>query len=117
MDLGSSSSSCGNIQRTDVLAQVMQMCKESMDSGMFVRSVEAAPEPMCILASNQQLTVIDRFCTSSSNSVLSVDPTFNLGLFYVTPTTYHNLLVTTKNGNHPILLGPILIERFAHFIM
>ena len=42
---GSSSSLCGNVQRTDVLAQVMQMCKESTGSGMFVRSVEAAPEP------------------------------------------------------------------------
>ena len=30
-----SSSSSANIQLTDVLAQVMQMCKESTDSGMF----------------------------------------------------------------------------------
>ena len=52
---------CGNVQRTDVLAQVMQMCKDSANSGMFVRSVEAAPEPMCILASDQQLTDIERF--------------------------------------------------------
>ena len=61
--LGSCSSSCGNIQRTDILAQVMQMCKESTDSGMFVRSVEAA---MCIPASD-----IEWFCTGDSTSVLS----------------------------------------------
>ena len=109
--LGSGSSLGGNIQRTDVLAQVMQMCKESTDSSMFVRSVEAAPESMCILASDQQLTDIERFCMGDSASVLSIDPTFNLGPFYVTPTTYHNLLVTTENGNHPILLGSILIYQ------
>ena len=34
-------------QRTDVLAHVMQMCKDSGNSdSVFVRSVEAAPEPM-----------------------------------------------------------------------
>lgn len=98
----------------------MQMSKDSTNSGMFVRSVEAAPEPMChcILASDQQLVDIEWFCTGDSSSVLSIDPTFNLGLFYITPTTYHNLLVTTTNGNHPILLRPILIHRtkmFAHF--
>ena len=70
---------------------------------------------MCILVSSQQLADIECFCTSSSNSVLSIDPTFNIGPFYVTPTTYHNLLVTTKNGNHPILLGPILIHRTKTF--
>ena len=57
------SSPCGNLQRTDVLAQVMQMCTDSANSGMFVRSVEAAPEPMCILASDQQLIDIERLCT------------------------------------------------------
>ena len=111
----SGSSSSSNIPHTDVLAQVMQMCKESSDSGKFVRSVKAAPEPMWILASDQQLTDIERFCTGDSTSVLSIDPTFNLGPFYVTPTTYHNLLVTTKNGNHPILLGPILIHQTKTF--
>ena len=111
----SGSSSSSNIPHTDVLAQVMQMCKESSDSRKFVRSVEAAPELMCILTSDQQLTDIERFCTGDSTSVLSIDPTFSLGPFYVTPTTYHNLLVTTKNGNHPILLGPILIHQTKTF--
>ena len=35
--------------RTDVLAHVMQMCKESSGcETAFVRSVKCAPEPMCI---------------------------------------------------------------------
>jgi len=87
------------------------MCKESMGSEMFVRSVEAAPEPMCILASDQQLKDLERFCTGDRTSVLCIDPTFNLGPFYVTPTTYQNVLVRNKSGNHPILLGPVLVHQ------
>ena len=105
-----------SIPRQDTLAQVMQMCKDtSSGSDAFIRSVEAAPEPMCVLATSQQLADLERFCTASPSSVLSVDPTFNLGPFYVTPTTYHNLLVTTNRGNHPVTLGPILIHQTKTF--
>ena len=101
--------SCQN----DVLAHVMQMCKDSCGTEKeFVRAVEAAPEPLCVLATNQQLLDLERFCTGQETSVASIDPTFNLGPFSVTPITYHNLLVkTTRNGNHPILLGPVLIHQ------
>ena len=61
----------------------------------FFRSVEAAPEPMCILASRQQLVDMEHFCTGDSSCVLSVDPTFNLEPFSITPITYQNLLVET----------------------
>lgn len=89
-DLQTSSGS----QWTDVLAHVMQMCKDSANSdSVFVRSVEAAPEPMCVLATDQQLVDPERFCTGSPSSVLCIDPTFNLGPFNVTPTAYQNLLV------------------------
>ena len=102
--------------RKDTLAQVMQMCKDSSSStDAFIRSVEAAPEPMCVLATDQQLCDLERFCLGIPSSVLSIDPTFNLGPFYVTPITYHNLLVKTKNGNHPIMLGPILIHQTKKF--
>lgn len=57
---------------------------------------------------------IERFCTSSQSCVLSIDPTFNLGPFYVTPITYRNLLVH-KQGHHPVIMGPILIHRTKTF--
>ena len=99
--------------RNDVLAHVMQMCKDSYGTEKeFFRAVEAAPEPMCVLATNQQLLDMERFCTGEKSSVASIDPTFNLGPFSVTPITYHNLMVkTTRNGNHPILLGHVLIHQ------
>ena len=81
----------------------------------YVRAVEAAPEPMCILASKQQLIDLERFCTKEKFSVLSADPTFNLGPFYVTPLTCQNLLAVNKHGTHPSLLGPILVHQTKTF--
>ena len=43
----------------------------SSGSDAFIRSVEAASEPMCVLATNQQLSELPTF--------FYVDPTFNLG--------------------------------------
>ena len=58
--------------------------------------------------------------------MLSVDPTFNLGTFYVTPLVFlHKAVVSRRTGKHPIFLGPILILQrmntkaysyFAHHI-
>ena len=103
------------IPQTDTLAHIMNLCKHEKGSRAFIRSVEAAPEPMCLLATDQQLVDLERFCTGSEVSVLSVDPTFNLGPFYVTPATFHNLLVETNRHFHPIMLGPILVHQTKTF--
>ena len=103
------------VSRTDTLAHIMNTCKQENGINAFIRSVEAAPEPMCVLATDQQLTDLERFCTSDESSVLSVDPTYNLGPFYVTPTTFHNLTVETRQHNHPIMLGPILVHQTKTF--
>ena len=89
------------------------MCKDSYGTEEeFVHAVEAAPEPMCVFATNQKLLDMECFCTGEESSVASIDLTFNLGPFSITPITYHNLFVkTTRNGNHPILLGPVLIHQ------
>ena len=105
------SSLSGSVPRSDTLTHVMQVCKETSSSmDAFIRSVEAAPEPMCVLATNQQLADLERFCTASPSSVLSIDPTFNLGPFYVTPTTYHNLLVKTKGITQSIWVQSLFIK-------
>ena len=103
------------LPRIDVLAQVRIMCKESSGSRAYDRAVEAAPEPMCVLTSDQQSVDLERFCTSDSFAVVSIDPTVNLGSFYVTPITYRNIFVKTEKGNHPIVLGPVVIHQTKTF--
>jgi len=44
------------------------------------------------------------------STVLSIDPTFDLGDFYITVTTYRDLLLKISNGHHPVLMGPIFIH-------
>ena len=102
----------------DTLAKVLQMCKETTGTPeAFKRTVEAGPEPMCVLATRQQLTDMDRFTTGEHFSILTVDPTFNLGPFNVTPCTYQHMLMTArpKFENHPLLLGPLLIHQTKTF--
>ena len=63
------------------------------DSGKrFIRDIKAFPDPAIVLAMEQQLIDLERFCCNpSAFSVLTVDPTFSLGDFDVTPTTYRHL--------------------------
>jgi hypothetical protein len=95
------------------LACVMQMCKDTINTDeAFIRAVDLASEPMIVLATNQQLVDLERFCCNQDHaSILSVDPTFNLGPYYVTPSTYQNLMIENEQGSHPIHLGPILIHH------
>lgn len=77
----------------------------------FIRDIKTAPEPAIVLADDQQLIDLQRFCTSSLDfGVLTVDPTFSLGDFDVTPITYRHLLETRRGGQTPIFLGPVLVH-------
>ena len=80
--------------------------------------IKTAPEPAVVLTDGQQQSTYNvcHFCTSSFMfGLLTVDPTFCLGDFNVTPTctciTYrHLLLERRKHHQHPILLGPLLVH-------
>lgn len=90
------------------------MCKlEESTANPFVRIVEAAPQPMCVLASNRQLKDLEHFCTAEEEfSILGIDPTFNLGDFSVTVTTFKHLhLCNRKTGKSPVMLGPMLVHQ------
>ena len=58
-----------------------------------------------------------KFLTNNSQfSVLTVDTTFNLGAFYVTPLTYeHLLLEDIQSAVHPVMIGPILVHQQTNF--
>ena len=78
----------------------------------FIHSIASWPEPMCILGFQYQFHDITRFCSDPSNHcLLTIDKTFNLGNFYVTPTSYRNLLLeTTRTGKNPLFLRPTLVH-------
>lgn len=85
-----------------------------------VRDVKAAPEPMAVCYADWQLNDLERFCTNSAEfTILSVDTTFNLGDFFVTPISYkHLLLEDIRSGEPPVIIGPVLVHqqiKFASF--
>ena len=99
----------------------MFMCKEGEGQkckNPFVRTVTAVPFPMMVLAFNYTLDDLVRFCTGQKHCVFGVDPTFNLGNFDVTVTTYQHLLLQLKDDQSqksPTLLGPIFIHVCKDF--
>ena len=58
-----------------------------------------------------------RFLTNSQHfTILTADTTFNLGEFYVTPTSYHHLMLEdVRSRKHPIILGPVLVHQQKDF--
>ena len=65
-----------------------------------------------MLANDQQLQDVVRFGTfSTAFGIITIDPTFTLGDFDVTPITYRHLLLESKRSKQPpIFLGPVLIH-------
>lgn len=104
---------------SDSLFTVMLQCKSTDPNSddAFVRSVVAAPEPMAVLATNQQLKDMVRFLTDpQQHTVMGIDPTFNFGEFNVTPIAFRYLLLEhRKEGHSPIILGPILVHQQKKF--
>ena len=79
----------------------------------FARDIKAYPEPAILLASECQLHDVSRFCCDRFEyCVLTVDPTFSLGNFDVTLTTYrHLLLECSRSKKPPVMIGPTLIHN------
>ena len=95
----------------DLLCAVMEICMKSKCEGeRFVQCVQAAPEPLRVLASEQQLLDIEHFCTYEDEfTVLGFDPTFNCGKFMVMVTAYKNCMLKNFYGN---LKYRILLDFF-----
>lgn len=112
---GHSSSNLGKSE--DVLYSVMLQCKSSDPTNAFVRAVVAAPEPMAVLCTDQQLDDMVRFLTNPAEfAIMGVDPTFNFGDFNATPIVYRNLLLQHRTRGHsPVMLGPILVHHQKKF--
>jgi hypothetical protein len=110
-----------NVSSEDHLFSIMQEVHIQDPEHSFVRDVKAAPEPAVVLASNQQLEDMLRFCISPQDfCILTIDPTFSLGDFDVTVITYRHLFLESRRGrNAPIMLGPLLVhykKSFASYL-
>ena len=105
---------------TDSLVMLLEQCKRQQinrEEVPFIREVTGAPELRCILGFDWQLEDLSTFCTDPSEfSILGADPTFNLGRFNVTVTSYRNLKVVDRiSGHHPTMIGPMLISQTKIF--
>ena len=108
---GASSSSASDPMSDQIFA-IMQSAKVEDHQGKFVRDTRPSPEPAFVIARDRQLDDLVRFCTIPDDfTILTVDPTFNLGDFDVTPTSYrHCLLKSVRSGSTPVFIGPTLIH-------
>ena len=96
----------------DEFAAVLHKAFMEDTTKQFVREIKTLREPAIIVATNQQMTDVVRFCTFEDEfGIMTVDPTFSLGQFDVTVTTYRHLLLECKrSGNHPVFIGPCMIH-------
>ena len=91
----------GQCESNELYSIMLQAHLEDGDK-KFIRDVKAYPKPAIFLASEQQLLEIERFCCDSTDfSIMTVDPTFSLGDFDVTPTTFHHLMLGSKRTRKP----------------
>lgn len=103
---------------SNVLYSVMVSCKLAQGTQeAFVRDVKAAPDPQSILFYDWQIADMERLLTHEAQfGILTVDPTYNLGKFYVTPVTYpHLMLEDVTSKQHPLILGPVLVHQRMEF--
>ena len=113
-----SKSGCSSLH-ADELYSVMQKCKEEAGSHRFIRDIRAAPEPAMVLATDTQLLDMVKFGTREEEfCIVTIDPTFNLGDFDVTPVTYrHLLLESNRSQKPPVFIGPLFVhyrKTFRH---
>ena len=91
----------------DQLAELM-----SLSNNGFVRNVQVGPRVRAVLATEEQLADVVKFCTDPEEfGILGIDVTYNIGDFYVTTTSYQHLSMIDKStGKHPTFPGPMMIH-------
>ena len=84
--------------------------QDSLRTTAFIRDVRVAPDPLCVMATNRQIKDLKRFCCHPTEyKPFTVDSTFNIGEYNVTPITYP--LENKRDGNHPSFIGPVTIHE------
>ena len=83
---------------------------EWSEQNQMCRFIASHPEPVIVLATDQQIKDMERFTCGDKAAPISVDATFNLGKFYVTPITYRNPFLLNDDDNSACFCGPISIH-------
>ena len=102
-------------EKTGEISEILHMYDTQADN--FIRKVDIRPDLVVVLASNQQICDLVRFCTENPFSILGIDPTFHFGDFDVTVTTYrHQMSEENTPGKHmlnrhPVFVGPVCIHK------
>ena len=100
----------------DVLASLMEHCKTTLHDPekSFIRRAEGAPEPTCVVGTEVAFSDLVIYCNAPQglNSVMTVDPTFDFGEFYLTSITFKNLAPYRKLTEQPIIdMGLVPIHQ------
>ena len=77
-----------------------------------IRNLQWNPNPRVVFATDQQLAeIVDECCGPTSQSILTIDTTYNIGDFYVTSTTYQSTkFIQTRTGKPAALPGPAMLH-------
>ena len=117
--LSLSHGSIGTSGKPDPIFELLQHCKMDLMPGgrKFIRSVNFETSPSCVIATDAQLQNVVRFCTNQGpRCILGIDPTFNLGKFYVTITTFvYTHVVKKETMEAPTFSGPMFIHTEKNF--
>ena len=79
----------------------------------IIREIKQFPEPFIVLATDEQLNDLERFsCDDAEFITMSVDPTFKIGKFNVTPISFRNLTLSIdcEHVSCPVVMGPLLVH-------
>ena len=81
--------------------------------GDFVRSFEISKggHPRAFCSTQQQLHDVEKYCTGENGALLQIDPTFSIGSFYLTCTTFrHPKFENADNDKEVLMPGPYMMH-------
>ena len=82
----------------------------------FIHEVKLASEQCVVMGMDYQLTDVDAFCTNPDHHcVFGIDPTFDLGHFNLTVTTYKQLQLVKTNREPPTFVGSLFLHYHKNF--
>ena len=103
-------------KRSDDPVEELLVYARKKDEKIILRHQDM-PADLWVLGTDVMCVDVGKFtsCEQLSHPI-SIDPTFDMGQFEVTPVVYRHLFLTSKRtGNNPIFLGPTMIHHRKDF--